>query len=134
MSYFDALDAGPSKVLEQAVADGNTIIFTTSSSLQPAALRCAVEHPDVTILNCTQISPHRYIRTYYIRHYEAKFVLGAIAGALARSGKIGYIGYLSGNVEEDQMNRIHTASDIAGVNAFALGAQMVNPWAKVYLE
>lgn len=133
-SYFGAMDGDPGEVLERAVADGNTIIFTTSSRLQPAALRCAVEHPNVIVLNCTQVSPHRYIRTYFLRSYEAKFVLGAIAGALAGSDRIGYTGYLCDTEEDPQMRRVLLAAHIADVNAFALGAQLVNPRATVYLE
>lgn len=133
-SYSNAMGNDPDAVLEQVVAEGNTIIFTTSSRLQAAALRCAVEHPEITILNCTQITSHRYIRSYHVRMYEAKFVLGAIAGALAGSDDIGYIGYLSYDTEDKQRVSVHMAAQIAGVNAFALGAEMVNPRAKVYLE
>ena len=134
-SYFNAMDDDPVQVIEQAIADGNTIVFTTSSELQSAALRCAVEHPNVIILNCTQVSPHRYIRTYDVRVYEAKFILGAIAGVLADDNVIGYVEYASGEVEKNAHTvRVHTAAAMAGVNAFALGAQMVNPRAKVYLE
>lgn len=133
-AYFNALEGDPLQVMEQAIADGNTIIFTTSSRLNSAALRCAVEHPDVIIFNYTYISEHRYIRTYFVRRFEAKFVLGAVARALAGSEKIGYLGYLSTRVEDKQTLRNHNAAHIAEVNAFALGAQMVNPRAEVHLE
>ena len=106
-SYFNAMAGDPGQVLAQAIGDGNTIIFTTSSRLQPAALHCAVEHPNAIIFSCTQISSHRYIRTYHYRLYEAKFVLGAIAGALAGSDKIGYLAYLSDTVEDKEMRMVH---------------------------
>ena len=54
--------------------------------------------------------------------YEAKFLMGAIAGAISENGKIGYIA--------DYPIFGMTAS----INAFALGAKMVNPRARVYLE
>ena len=119
---FNAMDGDPLQVIEQVIADGATTIFTTSPRLLPASLRAAVGHPEVTILNCSLNKPHRYIRTYYARMYEAKFVSGAVAGALSMSDNVGYI------------CDYPIYGQIAGINAFALGAQMVNPRARVCLE
>ena len=121
-AYDDAMDKEPQKVLEQAIADGNNIIFTTSAKLLPASLAVAVEHPEVTIFNCSLNKPHRYICTYYARMYEVKFLIGAIAGAMADENKVGYL------------CDYPIYGQIAGINAFALGVQMVNPRAKVYLD
>ena len=121
-AYFNAMESDPFEVIEQAIADGNTVLFTTSPRLLPASLRAAVDHPKVTILNCSLNKSHRYIRTYYARMYEAKFVIGAIAGALAGINDVGYL------------CDYPIYGQIAGINAFALGVQMVNPRAKVYLE
>ncbi len=121
-AYEQALDGDPLEVIERAVADGNTVLFTTSPKLLPASLRAAVDHPEVNILNCSLNKSHRYIRTYYARMYEAKFIIGAIAGTLSRDGRAGYI------------CDYPIFGQIAGVNAFALGMQMVNPQAQVYLE
>ena len=121
-AYHNALAGDPEQVIEQAIADGNTVIFTTSSRMLPASLRVAVEHPEVTILNCYLNKSHRYIRTYSVRLYEVKFIIGAIAGSLAQDGQLGYI------------CNYPIYGQIAGINAFALGAKMVNPRAKVYLE
>ena len=121
-AYFDALADDPLPVIERAVADGSGVIFTTSPRLLPAALRAAVEHPEVTVFNCSLNQSHRYIRTYYARMYEAKFVIGAIAGALAGSDDVGYL------------CDYPIFGQIAGINAFALGVQMVNPRARVHLE
>ena len=122
IGFSNALSGDPLEVIEQAIAEGCSTIFTTSPRLMPAALRAAVEHPEVTIFNCSLNQPHRYIRTYYARMYEAKFVLGAIAAALAGSDSIGYI------------CDYPIFGQIAGINAFALGALLINPRVKVYLE
>ncbi len=121
-AWFDAMAEDPDAVLEQAIREGNTILFTTSPRLLAASLRAAVAHPEVTIFNCSLNTPHRYIRTYFARMYEVKFIVGAIAGSLAEGESIGYL------ADEPILGQI------AGINAFALGAQMVNPRAKVYLE
>lgn len=120
----DNLDS-PAQVqqaLDQAVEQGCQMIFTTSPVLLPQSLKTAVEHPEVKVLNCSLNTPHPTIRTYYGRMYEAKFLLGAIAGALAENDRVGYLADYP----------IYGMA--ASINAFALGAQMTNPRAKVYLE
>ena len=122
ITYPNALDDDPYKVILRAIDDGCTVIFTTSPRLLQAGLRAAVEFPEVIILNCSLNVSHRYILTYYARMYEAKFILGAVAGTLSDSGKLGYV------------CDYPIYGQIAGINAFALGAQMTNPRAQVYLE
>ena len=121
-AYLYAMDHDPRAVMEQAISDGYTVLFATSPRLLPEALKIAVAHPEVTVFNCSLNTSHRYIRTYYARMYEAKFVIGAIAGAMAGNDPIGYL------------CDYPIYGQIAGINAFALGAQMVNPKARVLLE
>lgn len=98
------------------------VIFTTTSRLVDASLKCAVKYPNVKILNCSLNTSHRYIRTYYARLYESKFLSGMIAGALTESNKLGYLADYP----------IYGMT--ANINAFAMGARMVNPRAVVYLK
>ena len=109
-------------LLDQAVEDGADVVFTTTPQLGRATLKAAVKHPRVRFLNCSVDVPYSSIRTYYCRIYEAKFITGAIAGAIAKNNRIGYVG----------------SSPIFGVpasiNAFALGAQLTNPDAKIQLR
>lgn len=108
-------------ILRDKIEDGNEIIFTTSPEMMQSSLKIAIEHPEVKILNCSLNNPHGYIRTYYARMYEAKFLTGMIAGAMADNNRIAYIADYP------------IYGMIANINAFALGAKMVNPLAKVYL-
>ena len=48
-----------------------------------ASVKMAIAHPQVKILNCSLNASHKYIRTYYARMYEARFLTGVLAGALA---------------------------------------------------
>lgn len=121
-AYSYAMESDPLTVIEQAIADGNTILFTTSPRMLQSSLRAAVEHQDVVIMNCSLNISHRYVRTYYPRMYEVKFILGALAASLSKSGRIGYV------------CDYPIFGQIAGINAFALGAQMANPDSKVFLE
>ncbi len=122
-SYYNANSTEECEALiEQAVADGAQVVFTTSPPLSRATLKAAVKYPKVRFLNCSVDQPYSSIRTYYGRMYEAKFITGAIAGAMAGNDRIGYI----------------TSYPIFGVpasiNAFALGAQMTNPRAQIELR
>ena len=108
--------------LREAIEDGNTLIFTTSPLLFKASVKAAIEHPEVKILNCSLHASSRHVRTYYARMHEAKFLMGAIGGAMTENGKLGYIADYP------------IFGMTANINAFALGAKMVNPRAKVYLE
>ncbi len=107
----------------QALVDmGVKVIFTTSPQQVSASLKVAASHPEVEIFNCSLNTSHKLISTYYARLYEVKFLAGMMAGAMARSGRIGYLADYP------------IVGTIANINAFALGAQIVNPEAKVYLE
>ena len=122
-SYYNANTAEEcEQLIEQAVAEGAEVVFTTSAPLSRATLKAAVKYPKVRFLNCSVDQPYSSIRTYYGRIYEAKFIIGAIAGAIAGDDRIGYIAsYPIFGVP-------------ASVNAFALGAQMTNPRAQIELR
>ena len=108
--------------LMEVIRQGADIVFEVGPQMMPQSLKIAVDHPDVKILNCSLNTPHKYIRTYYARMYEAKFLSGMIAGALAENDRIGYIADYP------------IYGMIANINAFALGAACTNPRAKIYLE
>ena len=108
--------------IDELIADGYTAIFATSPVMLNSVIEPAMEHPDVRFLCCSLLSSYKNIRNYYIRFYEAKFLLGMAAGILSKTGKIGYIADFP----------IYGTPSAA--NAFALGARMVNPSAKIYLN
>lgn len=111
-----------SEVLEAAIEDGNTVIFTTAATLMQASVQVALQHPDIYIFNCSLNFPYKSVRTYLTRNYEIKFLLGLIAGAAAdRDSVIGY--------EEDYP----MYGTIANVNAFSIGVRMMQPGAQVKL-
>ncbi len=109
------------ELLEQAVEAGAQVIFTTTPKHSRATLKAAVKYPKVRFLNCSVYAPYSSLRTYYSRMYEAKFIAGALAGAMSENDWIGYVGdYPIFGVP-------------ASINAFALGAQLTNPRAKIVL-
>ncbi len=122
-SYYDAnTPERAEELIEQAVADGAQVVFTTAPPLSRATLKAAVKYPKVRFLNCSVDQPYSSIRTYYGRIYEAKFITGAIAGAMAQNNRIGYIASYP------------IFGVTASINAFALGAQLTNPRAQIELR
>ena len=109
-------------IVEKLIKDGYTAFFATSPVMLNSTAEPALTHPEARFLCCSLLSSYTNIRTYYIRFYEAKFLLGLAAGILSDNGKIGYIADFP----------IYGSPSAA--NAFALGARMVNPKAKIYMN
>ena len=122
-SYYDANDDKTAELLlEQAIDEGAQVIFTTAPKLNLITLKYAVKYPKLHFFNCSVDLPYSSVRAYYGRIYEAKFITGAIAGAMAQDDRIGYVG----------SNPIYGVP--ASINAFALGALMTNPRAQIELR
>ncbi|MBO5502501.1 MAG: BMP family ABC transporter substrate-binding protein, partial [Clostridia bacterium] len=116
-SYEDAFET-----MEKAVADGAQVIFATTPPMIGACRQIAAKYPQVRVLNCSLSMPYAGVRTYYTRIHEGKFITGAIAGAMAKEGGIGYVA------------NYPIIGTIAGINAFALGVRLTNPTARVKLK
>ncbi|HOQ76440.1 MAG TPA: BMP family ABC transporter substrate-binding protein [Thermoclostridium sp.] len=114
------IEAAPA--LQKMIDGGCQIIFTTSPSLINATLKVAMENPDVNMLNCSAMHSFKHVNTYFGRIHEPRFLCGLVAGAMTRTGKLGYIAPFP------------MSDVISGINAFTLGARMIRPDARVYLE
>lgn len=108
--------------IDEAVAAGCELIFTTATQMVNQSVRSAIQYPKVKIYNCSIKMSYSSICTYYARMYESKFLMGAIAAALSRTDRLGYVADYP----------IYGA--LANINAFALGAKMINPYVKIHLE
>ena len=108
--------------MEAAIDDGAQVLFATTPPLIDACRKIAAKYPAVRVLNCSASMPYTGVRTYYSRIYEGKFITGAVAGAMSRDGRIGYVA----------SNPIFGVP--AGINAFALGARLTNPRARIQLR
>ncbi len=109
-------------VMERAVAEGATVLFATAPPLIGACRKIAARHPELKVLDCALSMPYAGVRTYYGRMYEPKFIAGAVAAAFSQDPVLGYVANYP----------IYGVP--AAINAFALGARMVNPKARVRLS
>lgn len=108
--------------VDNAVAAGCNVIFATAVQMVNQCVRSAIQYPKVKFFNCSVKMPYSSVHTYYARMYEAKFLIGAIAAAISRTDKLGYVADYP------------IYGTLANINAFALGARMINPYVKVYLD
>lgn len=108
--------------IEKAVAEGAEVVFTTATQLISVCMKASIKYPKVRFLNCSIHQSYASLRTYYGRIHEGKFITGAIAGAMCKNDRIGYIGTYP------------ILGEPASINAFALGAQLTNPNAKIELK
>lgn len=106
-------------VIEAYAKEAYDVIFTTSEVFMKATMRCAMAYPSVKFFNCSENRPYVHMSNYFGRTYEPRFITGLIAGAMSQTGIIGYTATKP------------SSEVISGINAFTLGARMMNPRAKV---
>ena len=120
--YNVGADEAGEWTMEKAVAEGAQVLIATAPPLIGLCRKIAARHPELKVLNCALSMPYTGVRTYYSRVYEGKFIAGAVCAAMTKDDTLGYIANYP----------IYGVP--AGINAFALGARMVNPDAKVQVE
>lgn len=112
----------PLETMELAVQEGAQVLFATTPPMIDACRQMAARYPHIKVLNCSLAMPYSGVRTYYSRIYEAKFIAGAVAGAMAAEDRIGYVA------------NYPIIGTVAAINAFALGARLTNPRARIVLR
>lgn len=108
--------------IEKAIANNCNVIFAVGPQMATECVKAAVQHPEVRIFNCSINMSYSSICNYYPRMFETKFLMGALAAAMSETDKLGYLADYP------------IYGMVSNINAFALGAAMINPRAKVYLN
>ncbi len=108
--------------IDQLVADGSNVVFMATHESADAMAKAAARHGDITFIGCAAVQPRSNIGIYCGRIYQARYLSGIVAGGMTRSNVIGYVAAKP------------TSDVIRGINAFALGAQSVNPDVKVVVD
>lgn len=107
------------KYLKDLAKEEYDIIFTTSPTYITPTLKAAFEYPNVKFMNCSETHSFKHVSTYFGRIHEPRFLTGIIAGSITKTNTIGYVATYP------------ISEVITGINAFTLGARMVNPYVKV---
>lgn len=110
------------KVINDMVDQGANVIFGTSFGFMDGMEKAAKNHPDVKFMHCSGYKMGTNLGNYFGRMEEARYLSGIVAGMKTKTNKIGYVAAF--NIPEV----------VRGANAFALGAQSVNPKAIVSVK
>ncbi len=80
------------QVIDDAVSNGYGLIFTTSFGYMNATNEKAGMYPQVLFGHCSGYKRmHPNIVTYFAEAYQAYYLNGILAGAMTRTGKVGYV-------------------------------------------
>lgn len=119
-AYAESIaEADSEKTFERFAREGCKIIFATSFGYMDPVLKVAAKFPDVKFEHATGYKTADNVATYNAKFHEGRYVIGKIAARMSKTGVAGYI--VSFPIPEV----------VAGMNAFMLGAQSVNPDFKI---
>jgi basic membrane protein A and related proteins len=120
-SYVEAVREGPDseRVILNMARKGYNVIFATSFGYMDPMLKVAGQFPDIIFMHCSGFKLADNMGNYFGRMYQARYLSGMVAGAMTKSNILGYAAAFP------------IPEVIRGINAFALGAQAVNPKAQV---
>ncbi|MFZ2957478.1 MAG: BMP family ABC transporter substrate-binding protein [Candidatus Ozemobacteraceae bacterium] len=97
-------------------------IFATSFGYMNDMAKAAVRYPDKIFLHCSGFKLAKNLGVYFAELYQLYYLNGLMAGALTKSGKVGYVG-------------AHPTPEVVRhINALAIGLREVNPKARIYVK
>jgi len=104
--------------ISEAIAEGANVIVAPSWGFMDVCEQAAGEHPGVIFAHA---SGYKYNDTnftnYFGRLYQARYLSGIVAGMKSETGKIGFVA--AQGISNNEVT--------GGLDAFAIGAESVNP-------
>lgn len=101
------------ETIDSLVAQGYNVIFTTSFEFMDKTIEAGKKYPETIFFHCSGYKRWKNVGTYFADLYQVYYLNGLIAGALTKTGKIGYVA-------------AYTIPEVVRhINAFAIGAKEV---------
>ena len=119
VEYVDETDKGCRKAVAELAAKGVNVIFLTSDGFGADVTGVARDYPLIMFYTISPESDADNLVTYYGRMYQMRYLAGVVAGQMTQSNVLGYVAAMD-NAQVDR-----------GINAYLLGARLVNPEAVV---
>ena len=107
------------RAFEQLARSGHKLIFGTSFGFMDPMLKVAKKFPNVKFEHATGYKTAPNLATYSARFYEGRYIMGEIAAKMSKSHTVGYVASFP------------IPEVVAGIDAFMLGAQKVDPDFKI---
>ena len=106
--------------IDNLVAEGCKLIFTTSYGYMEPTAAAAEKYPDVKFCHCSGYTRNdTNLDTYFGQIETGRYLAGIVAGLTTKTDKLGYVAAFP------------IPEVIRGINAYTLGARSVNPNATV---
>ena len=130
-AYVESVKEGPDseRVILNMARKGYDVIFATSFGYMDPMLKVAKQFPKIVFMHCSGFKKAENMSNYFGRMYQARYLSGMVAGSMTKSKILGYVAAFP------------IPEVIRGINAFALGAQAVNPdvsvrvvWTKTWYD
>lgn len=118
IAYVENVEENAAKItppVEKFIKKGYNIIIGTAFGYSDTFLALSKKYPDVAFLNGSGTTNGPNLQAFYGRTYESQYLCGMVAGAMSKTGKLGFV-----------------AANPYGVvnwtvNGFELGAKLANP-------
>jgi len=121
--YVESVPEGEVETyIDLLVRQGCRVIFTTSFGFMDGTLAAAKRYPNVIFAHCSGFKRAPNMMSYMADFYQVYYLNGLMAGALTKTGKIGYVGAFP--IPEVKRH----------INAFTLGVRAINPRATVHVR
>ena len=116
--YVESVPEDSAKItpaVEKFIQRGSNIIIGTAFGYSDTFKTLAAKHPDIAFLNASGTTNGPNLESFYGRTYESQYLCGIAAGAVSKTGKLGFV----------------AANPFGVVNwtvsAFEMGAKLSNP-------
>jgi len=121
-AFIESVPEGESeRVIMEFARKGFNLIFTTSYGYADPTLNVARRFPNAVFQHCSGFLTSENMGNYFGRIHDAMYLAGMAAGSMTKTNTIGIVA-------------AHPIPEvIRNVNAWALGAQSVNPDVKVHV-
>jgi len=123
-TYVESVPEGDAiRIIDQLIAEQKcNVIITTSFGYMEDTVKAAAKYPSVLFMHCSGYKQAANLGTYFAELYQMYYLNGLMAGALSKSGKVGYVGAFP------------ISEVIRHIDAYALGVKAANPKATVHVR
>jgi simple sugar transport system substrate-binding protein len=115
--YVESVPEGDSaRIVDRFIQEENCdVVFTTSFGYMDDTVEAGAKYPDKLFMHCSGFKQAENVGTYFAELYEMYYLNGLMAGALTKTGKVGYVGAFP------------IPEVVRHINSFALGVRDANP-------
>jgi basic membrane protein A len=122
--YVESVPEGDaSRIIDRLVVEEKCdVVFTTSFGFMDDTIAAGEKYPDTLFVHCSGFKNRENVGTYFAELYQMYYLNGLMAGALTKSGKVGYVGAFP------------IPEVVRHIDAYALGVRDANPSARVQVR